>query len=52
VTEALKVHKADGLELVDGQRQLLELSTGDAGGLEQGHAWHTADGAFNRRPWQ
>ena len=49
VTEALEIDEADGLELVDGQRQLLELAAGDAGRLEQGHARHAADGAFNRR---
>jgi hypothetical protein len=48
VTEALEVHETDRLELVDGQRQLLELTTGDAGGLEQRHMGHAANRTFNR----
>jgi len=49
VTEALEIDEADGLELVDGQRQLLELATGDAGGLEKRHTRHAAYRTLNRR---
>ncbi len=48
VAEALEVDEADRLELVDGQRELLEVAAGDPGRLEQGHAGHAAYGSFNR----
>ena len=35
VAEALEVDEADGLELVDGQRELLEIATGTPAGLNR-----------------
>ena len=49
VAEGLEVDEANGLELVDGQLELLELTGRYAGRLEERDAGDAFDGAFNRR---
>jgi hypothetical protein len=53
VAESLEIDEADGLELIDGQRELLQVAPRHPRRLEQRHTRHSAYGSFNRwtRHW-
>jgi len=48
MAQTLEIDQTDGLELIDGQRQLFKLAGRYARGLEQRHSRDAANGSFNR----